>query len=194
MPNTVVHPLASTRVAAAPMLIGIFLLLVLFLTRPQPLAAWSHLPDATVAVFLLAGCYLRRHLLFVLFFSLVVLTDTLTVRLTGLGEHCITVAYCFLLPAYAAPWYLGRVLAARNGPPVARPLWLLCPLAAGLPAFLFSDGGFYFWSGQFHGGWPEYLVRFGRYAPDYLLTAWGSSLLLGLATEYLRRTAGTSHS
>lgn len=194
MPNTAAHPFASTRPAAAPALIGAFLLLALFLTRPQPFAAWSHLPDATVAVFLLAGCYLRRHLLFVLFFSLAVLIDTLVVRLAEPGGHCITAAYCFLLPAYAAPWYLGRILAAGNGPPAVRPLWLLCPLPAGLLAFLCSDGGFYFWSGHSHGGLPEYLPRLGRLAPDYLTAVWGSSLLLGLATEYLRRAAGTSRS
>ena len=168
--------------------VGLFFLLVLCLTRPYQFSAFTHLPDATAAIFLLAACYLRRTVICLGGFVVVVLLDTLAVRQSGLGGHCITMAYTALFPAYAGAWCIGWYFASRYGQPSWHsPVWLVSTLLAGWVAFLFSDGGFYLLSGHFQPDWGDYWLRILQYAPQYLLTTFGYSVLLGLVVPAAAR-------
>lgn len=93
-------------------LLAVFALLMVA-TRFHHFGTALHLPDASMAVFFLAGLYLRRHLAFVGFMVLAVALDWAAISYAGVSDFCVTPAYSFLLPAYAALWYGGRWYAGQ---------------------------------------------------------------------------------
>ncbi len=160
-------------------LIGAVLALLLIATRGQHFATSLQLPGASWAVFFLAGVYLRpvwvlpALLAFVwgLDFTPHLLSGASLVEIVSGGQaFCLTPAYVFLVPAYAALWFAGRWYARRH-----RFEWrTLLPLAtaalAGASACeLFSSGGFYFFSDRFaEPTFAEFGARLVKYFPDYL--------------------------
>jgi len=160
-------------------LIGAVLALLLIATRGQHFASLHNLPGASWAVFFLAGVYLRPLWVLPAMLALVWGVDfaphwlagaSLAEIVSGSQAFCLTPAYFFLLPAYAALWFAGRWYVRRY-----RFEWrTLLPLgAAALVGAalceLFSSGGFYLFSGRFT---EPTLVEFGTrlmtYFPSYL--------------------------
>lgn len=130
--------------------VGLVLVLFMILTRGPHAADLMHLPDASWAVFFLAGMYLRPVMLFPVLLGLAGALDFAAIRWGGVSDFCITSAYGFLLPAYGSLWLAGRRYGFRH---CDRPATLL-PLAgyvfAGvLAGEIFSSGGFYFFGGRF---------------------------------------------
>jgi len=131
------------------LLLGLFLAAAMAATRGQHFAVLS-LPDASAAVFFLAGLWLRPGWAFPALFGVSVLIDAVAVGWAGVGSACITPAYALLIPAYGALWAAGRWYAGRH-----RWAWsTLVPLIAagvvgGLLFELFSTGGYYLFSGAF---------------------------------------------
>jgi hypothetical protein len=102
--------------------------------------------DASWAVFFIGGLYIGSSLVFALFMLLAVLVDYLATQQLGVSSYCLSVAYPFLLPAYATLWWGGRWLARRWNP--AHPLRTLALTAATLSAavsvcFVISNASFY---------------------------------------------------
>ncbi|MEA3274632.1 MAG: hypothetical protein U9Q81_04920 [Pseudomonadota bacterium] len=131
--------------------IGLALAAVMAFTRGQHIAALGHhLPDATLAVFFLAGLYLRPGWVFPALFAHALLIDVAAVGWGGVSSFCISPAYGFLVPAYGAMWFAGRWYAGCH-----RFSWsMLAPLSASLlgaavVAELLASGGFYVFSGRF---------------------------------------------
>lgn len=159
------------------LVIAILLFLVMIATRSHHVSAISHftaisLPDASLAIFFLAGFYLRSPLFFGLFFGETVLIDYLAITYGGVSDWCITPAYFFLILAYAGIWFAGRWYATRY-----RPAWMtLVPLLAALAvgtmlAFLISNTSFYLLSGRFTDqSLVEYSTRVAKYFPPYAIT------------------------
>jgi len=116
--------------------LGLILAALMAVTRGQHVALATHLPDASLAVFFLAGVYLRPVWVFPALFGLAALIDTVAVTWGGVGAFCITGAYAALIPAYGALWAVGRWYAGRH-----RQAWSsLIPLTgATLP--LIAQGG-----------------------------------------------------
>lgn len=160
-------------------LIGAVLALLLIATRGQHFATLHSLPGASWAVFFLAGVYLRpvwvlpATLAFIwgLDFSPHLFSGASLAEIVNGGRaFCLTPAYFFLLPAYAALWFAGRWYAGRH-----RFAWrTLLPLGAAACASaavceLFSSGGFYFFSGRFaEPTLGEFATRLMTYFPRYL--------------------------
>lgn len=146
------------------------LALLMLVTRFDHFGSSAHLPDATLAVFFLAGFYWRGRLAFPLLLAEAVAIDYVAIAHFGVSDFCVSPAYAFLVPAYAAPWAAGlwlRRQAAWN--------WAsLLPLAGALftsitTAFLFSNGSFYWLSGRYADpNWGEYFERAAHYFPPYL--------------------------
>lgn len=159
------------------------LAIVLIATRAGHIEA---LPDASWAVFFLAGYYLRGWLAlgFPLLFAAAVLTDAWVIESQGLSffEHyCVSPAYWFLLPAYASLSAGGAWLASAGG---ADPLRALVRLPLALVAsvavcFLLSNGSFYWLSGTVAeptlGGW---LLNMSHWFLPFLAT---TALWTGIA-------------
>lgn len=173
------------------MSIGLALALLMAATRFHHFGAATLLPDASLAVFLLAGFYLRRSGLFAIYIAEAALIDYLAIAYGGVSDWCATPAYVFLVPAYASAWYAGVWYARRF-----RPEWrTVAPLFGGLLAgvsvwFLISNAGFYLFSGYFTDmSWSEYAARVAKYYPPYL---WSASAYVALAAIVHALAASTA--
>jgi hypothetical protein len=164
---------------------GVFALLavVMLATRVNHFSA---LPDASWAVFFIAGFYLRgsARWAFPLLMALAVAIDYVVISGQGIAffsHYCVSTAYLFLLPAYAAPWLGGSWLRKHYDGLGARELGLLtgsCVVAASA-CFLLSNGSFYWISANVPvrslGGWIE---NMGDWYLSYL---WTTLVYVGIA-------------
>jgi hypothetical protein len=132
------------------LLVGAALALLMAVTRGQHLAALGFLPDASWAVFFLAGIYLRPTWVFLALMGEAFALDVAAITWGGVSGFCFTPAYTLLIPAHAALWLAGRWYAGRH-----RLAWsTLLPLAGALlgsavVAEVLASGGFYLFSGRF---------------------------------------------
>ncbi|QSA98658.1 hypothetical protein [Methylococcus sp. EFPC2] len=131
-----------------PLFAGLALLMAA--TRSHHFASITHLPDASWAVFFLAGFYLRPAWVFAGLLGLAGLSDYVAITQFGVSDFCVSAAYGFLLPAYGALWFAGRLYAARYRFEPANLIWLAgYALAGATISELLSSGGFYYFSGRF---------------------------------------------
>jgi hypothetical protein len=161
------------------LLLGLFLASLMATTRGQHFAVLS-LPDASMAVFFMAGVWLSRAWAFPALFAVSALIDAVAIGWGGVGGACITPAYALLVPAYGALWAAGRWYAAHH-----RLAWsTLAPLVAaivagGTLAEVFSTGGYYLFSGTFAAPGLEGLIAgVLKYLPGTLTSL---AFYLGLA-------------
>jgi hypothetical protein len=160
---------------------AIFLALaaLMAVTRDHHFGSALHLPDATLAIFLLAGWYLARWAFPVLLAG-AGLVDYLAINFGGVSDWCVSPAYWFLIPAYAVMWFGGRYLAARRDhhwhglPRFAAVSFAACSLS-----FVISSGSFFLFSGRFgEMGVLEYAGSMTGYYGQYLA---GTFLYLAIA-------------
>jgi len=153
-----------------PVLIALGLVALMAATRSHHFGSALHLPDASLAVFLLAGFVIASPLLFGALLVEAGLIDYLAITQFGVSDYCITPAYWFLIPTYAVLWYAGRFYA-RIHQNSLRSLGQFAGLsfAATSVAFLISNGAFYLFSGRFPDmGVAEYVSRVSQYYAQYL--------------------------
>ncbi|NCA68981.1 MAG: hypothetical protein EOM91_02545 [Sphingobacteriia bacterium] len=162
-------PITDSR---SRILLALVLAALMAATRGQQLAPLAHhLPDASLAVFFLAGFYLRTLWTFPAFFVLATVIDLTAIGWGGVSGYCMTPAYWLLVPAYGVVWGLGRwsadrVEVSRFG--LAR-LAAILGIAA-VSAELLATGGFYLYSGYFaEPNLAELLGRVATYLPATLL-------------------------
>lgn len=197
-------PLPSPGTLSAGARGGILALLavVMLATRINHFGA---VPDASWAVFFIAGFYLRGwgRWAFPLLLALAVAIDYVVISGQGIAfwsHYCVSTAYLFLLPAYAAPWLGGSWLRKHYAGPGLRELGLLAGssvIAASL-CFLLSNGSFYWISANVpsrsFGGW---LANMGDWYLSYLGTTLvyvGVAAVLHVATVHAARAlAGVAH-
>jgi hypothetical protein len=146
------------------------LIVIMLATRIHHFGSMANLPDASLAVFFLAGFYLRQLATFVLFCVLAVAIDYWSISHLGVSDFCVTPAYVFLLPTYFCVWWAGR----WGSRPAHRASLLRLATLAGLSiilAFFISNGSFYFLSGYFTDlSLAQYSARVVRYFPLYWLS------------------------
>lgn len=143
-------------------------------TRTHHFASPFHLPDASLAVFMLGGIWLGRPAYMALLMAVALLIDVGTAWTAADSRWCLTPAYVGLIPAYATPWLAGRWLARSGGDPFGPGRYAAAGLAAVSLAFVISNAFWYALSGYFGGtGMFEYAGRVARYYPPYL----GAALL-----------------
>lgn len=137
---------------------------------------FGSLPDATLAVFFLAGLYVgRTRWELPLLMLCAVVCDYVVITANGQNfwtHHCVSVAYWFLIPAYASMWW-GGVWLSRHLRSSLQGLALsaVALLAAFTLSFVFSNGSFYWLSGRYAAAhWGEFVERFAHYYPSYLRT------------------------
>ncbi len=137
---------------STPQRLAIFAVLALAMvaTRFHHFAA---APDASWAVFFIAGFYLRgsARWAFPLLMALAVVVDILVITGQGLdfwSHYCVSPAYWMLLPAHAALWLGGSWLRSRHagiGLASLGRLALALVVATTL-CYLLSNGSFYWLS------------------------------------------------
>ena len=166
---------------------------VMLATRFHHFGSVTHLPDASLAVFFLTGFYLRRAVYLVPLMLLAGGIDYLATQHMGVSDYCISPAYGFLIPTYAAMWFGGRWYAARHSLSMASlaPLTVAL-LVSGSAAFLVSNGSFYLFSGRYPDmNWGEYAQRVSMYYLPYMSGAIFYVVLAALAHIGVPRMAAT---
>ena len=130
---------------------ALFALMVLLMasTRSHHFDAVTHLPDASLAVFLIAGIYLPM-LAFPALLVVAGLADYAAFNFANISDWCFSPAYWFLIPTYAVLFYAGRFYAARHSQTWrSLGLFALIACAATSVAFMISSGSFFLFSGRF---------------------------------------------
>jgi len=111
------------------------------------------IPDASWAVFFIAGFYLRDSLrwAFPALMAVAVLVDWFVISSAGIpfwSHYCVSPGYWFLVPAHLSLWAAGAVLRRHADPLTTRtPAVALLALIAGVAlCHFFAQGGFYWFS------------------------------------------------
>ncbi len=171
----------TQALAIRPAAVGLMLLMAA--TRFHHFGTAVSLPDASLAVFFLAGFWQSGRYLLVALLIEAGLIDYLAINQLGVSDYCISLAYAFLLPAYALLWQTGKYCgkqAMSTLTAVAKTLvWLVMAVSA---AFFISDTSFYLLSDKISDmSWSQYAQGFVLYYPSYLGAAvMYSALPIGL--------------
>ncbi|MBB3104272.1 hypothetical protein [Azomonas macrocytogenes] len=140
-----------------------------------------NLPGASWAVFFLAGLLLAPRWVFPALFIEASLLDFAAIHWQGVSDWCVSPAYWMLVPAYGSLWLGGRLYGKwHRDQPSSLATLVVCMSVSAFICYLFSGGGFLFFSGRY----PEPTLamlgeRIATYYPGYL----GSlAFYVGLAT------------
>jgi hypothetical protein len=166
------------------------LALMMAITRFHHEGSAFVLPDASLAIFFLAGgFFLKRPRVFLMLLTLAVAIDYLAVTALGVSDYCFSPAYAFLLPTYAVMWFGGRWPQRLPRQSLAHDALLLAVslVCSASLAFVISNGSFYWFSGKVAAvGILEYAFGLAGEYPPYL-GATAFYVLLGLAADALLR-------
>lgn len=174
-------------------LVALLLAVLMAATRIHHFGIGTVAPDASTAVFFLAGLLLASPLWFVLFSVLAVALDAIALGPIGVADACMTPGYWLLFAGYLALWFAGRLgrgvqrLGAGEGAKL-----LLLAVIGTVAFFALSNVGYYF-GGDFASsmGAAEYIRRVQQYFPMYLGTtlayAVAGVVLFALGGRFLTR-------
>jgi hypothetical protein len=151
-------------------IVGVVLAALILITRGDHFASLNHLPSASLAVFFLAGLYLRPKWAFPALLALCVAIDFYVITFNGVSSFCVTPSYGFLLPAYGVVWLAGRWFNTKYSFSAKALLPLVGSVAVSVTiSHLLSSGGFYFFGGRYPD--PTFAVfgeRIMKYFPQQL--------------------------
>jgi hypothetical protein len=164
---------ALTFIPSSPIVLRLLPLAFLLLaTRVDHFGSALHLPDASTAVFFVAGILFAglggrtAHAGFWPLIAAVVAIDFISFGLSGRETAlCLSPSYPALLLAYGVLWLGGRWLGRRQDRGVRLAmLAVLAWVVAATLSFAISNGAFYWFSGRYAApNGVEYLQRFGLY-------------------------------
>ncbi len=128
------------------------------------------LPDASLAVFFLAGLWGGGWKFFTILLVEAGLIDYVAISQFSVSDYCISLAYGFLIPTYASLWLAGRYCARFKTLQLTELMIQFGMLfAATTIAFTISNGSFYLLSGKFADlSWVEYTSRAAQYYLPYV--------------------------
>lgn len=156
--------LSSVKMITIALVIAFFMLL----TRGSHVLTTVALPDASLALFLLGGLYLRRWAWFAAFFMLGSFIDFGAAAIDPAQGFCLTDGYWGLIPAYGVMWLGGRWLARQENAFSALP-YAIVSLFTTVLAFVISTQTYYLFSGRFpNNGVTETMLYGWNYLPGYI--------------------------
>jgi len=151
------------------LLFAVFALLTLLMlaTRTHHFASLNNLPSASIAIFFLAGMYLRNIKAFWFFYTLSITIDLAASYSRGQFGDCITSSYPLLVLSYGTMFTVGYY----SKPNWQQNIWqiniikvALALFVASSIAFFISNGSYYTLSGKFPElSWAEYGTRVDKY-------------------------------
>ena len=168
--------------------VAIFITLIALMaaTRADHFGTALHLPDASLAMFLLAGFYLPLQAFSILLIE-AGLVDYLTLNYGGVDGWYFSPAYWFLIPTYSVLWFAGRFYATRYRFAL-RSLSEFAAIAfiATSVAFLISNASFYLFADYFN---KMSAAQFGTQVAQYFLPYLQSAFLYLIAAAVLQIVA-----
>lgn len=156
------------------LLIAIFVVLTVLMlaTRTHHFPSLNNLPSASIAVFFLAGMYLRNIKVFWFFYILSVSIDLASSYFRGSFGDCITVSYPALVLSYGVMFtagYYAKPQWQRNVWQINVSKVAISLLIGSAIAFFISNGSYYTLSGNFPQlSWTEYTARVDKYFFKYI--------------------------
>lgn len=182
---------ATDSPLSAPWRFGLFAILaiVMIATRSNLITLGTHigsLPDASWAVFFIAGFYLKGSVrwAFPALMALAVAIDYFVITHAGLSfwsHYCVSPAYWFLVPSYAALWFGGSWLRQRYAGIHTRELALLLGsvVVAASVCYLISNGSYYWLSDHWLAGSasPRSFAGWSKNLGDWYLSFVGMALV-----------------
>ena len=169
----------SKDISSKHLAIAAALAFFMLLTRGSHVLTHVALPDASLALLLIGGLYLRKAAWLVGFVMLATAIDFSAAAIDTLQAYCLTIGYWGMLPTYAAMWLAGVWLGKQsNGLDSLK--FSLAAVVSTLVAFVISTQTYYLFSGRFpnHGlvetmqyGW-NYLPSYLAYTAMYLVGFW----------------------
>ena len=144
------------------------LMAVMALTRFHHFGDAISLPDASLAVFFLAGLLqARRWWFLVALLAEAAIIDYVAITHFNVSAFCVSPAYVFLIPTYALMWFAGSYCNKFTQSELAISTGLLA--LATTAAFLISNVSFYLLSGRYPDTtWAQYIDRVMQYYPPYM--------------------------
>jgi hypothetical protein len=162
-------------------MLALVLAVAMSVTRVGHFGEFQGPPDASWAVFFLAGMWLREPRLFPAFFALAWVAD-LTAFAMGTPTDCYSPAYFFLIPAYGALWAAGHWIGSHESR-VRVPTILALGSVAAFVTFAIANLGMYLlvpspsattlgaYAAAVAGYFPGYLLTMGIYVGAALVAA-----------------------
>jgi hypothetical protein len=151
------------------------LITLMALTRINHFGDALSLPDASLAVFFLAGLgFARRWWLLGLLLLEAAVIDYVVITQFNVSAFCVSAAsYVFLIPTYAVMWFAGSYCVKYKNLTVNdMGLSIAVMTLATLIAFFISNTSFYLLSGRpAQLLWAQYVDGIVRYYPHYTATA-----------------------
>jgi hypothetical protein len=192
---------SSDSTVRSQLLIGLALALAMLLTRSHHFGSALSLPDASLAVFFLAGIWITKRVISVWIFAALLAIAGFADQIAfaaNVSDWCVTAAYGFLVPAYGAMWLAGRFsrnarLLSVKGIGIISSMVVLGTVGY----FAISNGSFHWFSGYYDNmSFAEYWSRTLKYYPWYLM--WtsvyvASGCALSLTRQVYLRANVSSH-
>ena len=149
---------------------GLSLSALMAATRMHHFASSLHLPDASLAVFMLAGFLVSSPVFFSILLIEAGLLDYVAVAHMGVSGYCVTPAYWFLIPTYAVLWVAGRYCRQAHRGSIG--FYSAISFAAVSAAFFISNFTFYLFSGNYDDmSIATYALRVAPYFLPYVASA-----------------------
>ena len=173
-------------------LIAGVLLTLLIVTRAH---VFTHIQDASWAIFFMLGFYVRNALGFPIFLLVAFAVDLLVIKSKGGQSYCFTVSYPFLIPAYASLWFAGRWFAGHYSENIRGLLYFIAASVVGITVCdIISSGGFYWFSGRFENvNISEFAGRIARFLPMFMKTTMmylAAAAVIHLVVKYASKITG----
>jgi hypothetical protein len=154
----------STKQLVIATAIAFFMLL----TRGSHVLTSVALPDASLALLLIGGLYLRKAAWFALLVVLATAIDFGAAAIDSLQAFCLTVGYWGMLPTYAAMWLAG-VWLGKQANSFDAIKFTLAALVSTFTAFVISTQTYYLFSGRFPNNGVIETIQYGwNYLPSYM--------------------------
>lgn len=150
------------------------LIALMALTRFHHFGDAFSLPDASLAVFFLAGLgFARRWWLLGFLMLEAAVIDYVAITHFNVSAFCVSPAYVFLIPAYAVMWFAGSFCEKFKNLTASEILSSMgVMLLAASTSFFISSGSFYFLSGRYpDSSWLQFIDRVVKYYPAHTSTA-----------------------
>ena len=141
---------------------------LMLLTRGSHVLTSVSLPDASLALLLIGGLYLRKAAWFALFAVLATAIDFAAASIDSIQAFCLTAGYWGMLPTYGVMWLAGLWLSKQeNSFDVIK--YTMAGVTSTFLAFVISTQTYYLFSGRFPSNGIIETIQYGwDYLPSYM--------------------------
>lgn len=156
------------QISAKQLIIAATITLLMLLTRGSHVLTSVSLADASLALLLIGGLYLRKSAWFALFVALATAIDFATASIDSIQAFCLTPGYWGMLPTYGVMWLAGLWLSKQENSFDAIN-YITASLVSTFIAFVISTQTYYLFSDRFpNNGIIETIQHGWNYLPSYM--------------------------